>query len=89
MHTDATEENDQHGHPYVIFHQGVAKGVHFTTNRRIALNRGPEIAKTKATYVDQDTERIHVILINCLREPTFDKVIYENADPSTPNPVLD
>lgn len=56
--------------------------VHFTAVTENGVEKRSENREDEGNC-DQDTEGVHVILIDCLCEPAHDKIIYKDTDPGT------
>ena len=65
MHAQSTEENNKHGRPHVILHQSMTEAVHPTSVPEDGIEQGTENGEDERDS-DQNTERVHVVLIDCL-----------------------
>jgi hypothetical protein len=74
VHAQTAEEDDEHGCPHVILHEGVEEGVHLTSVLENCVEKRAKDGEDKSDR-DKNTKRIHVVLIHRLGEPSFDKVV--------------
>lgn len=86
MHTETTKEYDKHWCPHVILYQCVPERVHFTTISEDCVEERTTDGENEGDC-DQGTERIDVVLINRLSEPTFKEIIDQSINPSTSHSI--
>jgi hypothetical protein len=55
MHTQTAEEDDEHGCPHVILHEGVEEAVHLTSILENCVEQGAKDGEDKGNR-DEDTE---------------------------------
>ena len=82
MHTQTSKEDDKHRSPHIILHESVTETIHFATISKDGIEKRAKNGEHKGNC-NQDTERVHVVLIDRLGKPAFHEIIDQNANPCT------